>query len=103
MKTNQRVTAAGDDIGTHTNKLHQAVFGDWMGNFRVLWVIDSHGRDRDGKTRLENFLETAQEVTAGKISDVFLFTTYDAFKNANPLTHGWVNAKGETRRIIEIK
>jgi hypothetical protein len=35
--------------------------------------------------------------------DLFLFTTYDAFKNSNPLTPEWVNAKGEERTIISTQ
>lgn len=86
---------------THRDKLHSKVFGEGVQNFRVLWVIDSNKRDASGKTRLQNFMETAREVTGGAIADLFLFTTYDAFKNANPLTHEWVNTKGQMRRIIE--
>lgn len=85
---------------THRDKLHNTVFGQGMQNFRVLWVIDSNQRDASGKTRLENFLDTANEVTGGTIADLFLFTTYDAFKNENPMTHTWVNTRGEGRRII---
>ena len=86
---------------SHAQKMPQAVFGDWMRNFRVLWVIDSHAKARDGRTRIENFIETTQSVTDCRIPDLFLFTTYDAFKaSGNPLTHTWVNAKGEERRIL---
>jgi len=86
---------------THTQKVHQGVFGDWMRNFRVLWVIDSSAKARDGRTRLENFLETTQSVTHCRIADLFLFTTLDALKaHGNPLTHEWVNANGEGRRIL---
>lgn len=86
---------------THVNKIHHGVFGDWMSNFRVLWVLDSYGRQGGGNTRLENFLELTNKITKAHMPDLFLFTTYEAFKNSNPLTHEWVNAKGEKRRIIE--
>jgi hypothetical protein len=86
---------------THAQKVHQGVFGDWMRNFRVLWVIDSHAKARDGRTRLENFLETTQSVTNCRIADLFLFTTLDALQaHGDPLTHTWVNASGEGRRIV---
>ncbi len=87
---------------THLQKVHHGVFGDWMRNFRVLWVIDSQGKARDGKTRLDNFLEVATEVTSGAIPDLFLFTTTEALKagGGNALTHTWVNAKGEGRQIL---
>lgn len=87
---------------THLQKVHHGVFGDWMRNFRVLWVIDSQGKARDGKTRLDNFLEVATEVTGGAIPDLFLFTTTEALKagGGSALTHTWVNAKGEGRQIL---
>jgi hypothetical protein len=85
---------------THVHKLHHKVFGASLRNFRVLWIVDSEGKDRNGRTRLDNFLYTANKVTDGRIPDLFLFTTYEAFKQDNPLTHEWVNAKGEGRRII---
>ena len=87
---------------THTQKLHQGVFGDWMRNFRVLWVINSsNGKARDGRTRLENFLETTRSVTNCRIADLFLFTTHDALRaHGDPLTHTWVNANGEGRQIL---
>lgn len=88
-------------FATHTSKLHRAVFGETMTNFRVLWVVDSSARDRKGRTRIENIIATANEVTGGTIADLFLFTTYSAFKSGNPFTHPWVNAKGERRQLVE--
>ena len=86
---------------THLRKAHQAAFGDWMRNFRVLFVVDSAGRGRGGQTRLENLLETARAATDNHLPDLFLFTTYDAFKaSENPLTHSWVNAQGEPRLLL---
>lgn len=86
---------------THLLKAHQATFGDWMRNFRVLFVVDSRGRGRGGKTRLENLLETARAATENRLPDLFLFTTYDALQaSENPLTHSWVNAHGEPRLLL---
>ncbi len=86
---------------THAHKVHRGVFGDWMRNFRVLWVIDSNAPARDGRTRLQNFLDTTQTITDGCHPDLFLFTTYDALKAASsPLAHTWVNANGKPSQII---
>jgi hypothetical protein len=86
---------------THLQKVHQGVFGDWMRNFRVLFVVDSTGKASDGKTRLENFIETAGQVTEGRIADLFLFTTFDQFKRSeSPLNHLWVNAAGKETRLL---
>ncbi len=86
---------------THGEKVHQNVFGDWMRNFRVLFVVDSTGRASDGKTRLENFIATAGQVTEGRMADLFLFTTFDRLKaSESPLTHPWVNVAGEERRLL---
>jgi hypothetical protein len=86
---------------THLKKVHQGVFGEWLSNFRVLWVIDSNAKARDGKTRLQHFLETAQVATDGHLPDMFLFTTSEALNaSQNPLTHEWVNMRGEVRRIL---
>lgn len=85
---------------THVHKLHSTVFGESMSNFRVLWVIDSNNRDRNGKTRLQNFLDTAQEITEGRIPELFLFTTYDRFRATQPLDIEWVNTRNEVRKLI---
>ncbi len=86
---------------THVDKVHQGVFGDWMRNFRVLFVVDSTGRASDGKTRLENFIETAGQVTEGRIADLFLFTTFDQLKaSESPLTHVWRNGAGKETRLL---
>ncbi len=86
---------------THAQKVLPGVFGEWLRNFRVLWVIDSQAKAAGGKTRLENFLDTTRSVTDGRIADLFLYTTHEALKaHGNPLTHTWVNANGEERKII---
>ncbi len=86
---------------THLDKVHQEVFGAWMRNFRVLFVVDSAGRASDGKTRLQNFIETAREVTEGRIADLFLFSTFDHLKaSESPLTHTWVNVAGKETRLL---
>ena len=86
---------------THAYKLHLGTFGEWMKNFRVLWVVNSHGRQSGGKTRLENFMETTRTVTNCRIADLFLFTTFDALKaHGDPFTHTWVNANGDPRQIL---
>jgi hypothetical protein len=72
-----------------------------MRNFRVLFVVDSTGRASDGKTRLENFIATAGQVTDGKLVDLFLFTTFDRLKaSESPLTHPWVNVAGKETRLL---
>ena len=86
---------------THLQKVHQGVFGDWMRNFRVLFVVDSTGKASDGKTRLENFIETAGQVTEGRITELFLFTTFDRLKESeSPHTHTWVNVAGKETRLL---
>jgi hypothetical protein len=87
-------------LNTKRTNLYQQVFGAAMENFRVLWVVVPQGRDRDGKTRLENFLAAAHAVTEGRLPNLFLFTTYDAFKQDDPLEHEWVNIRGETVPLI---
>jgi hypothetical protein len=84
---------------THKNRLHKTVFGEHMRNFRVLWVIDSDGTDKDGNTRLDNMLVTTQEVTGGTLSDLFLFIDYRAFQSDDLFDLNWLNGKGELRQI----
>lgn len=90
---------------THAHKEHQRVFGEWMGNFRVLWIVDSHGKASSGKTRLQNFIDTAQAafnaIDGVQRRNLFLFTTYDNFRAAqNPLDVVWFNALGEKTALL---
>jgi hypothetical protein len=87
-------------FNTKREAVHQKVFGPAMDAFRVLWVIDSTGRDRNGRTRLENCRAAAHEVTDGHLPNLFLFTTYDAFKQDDPLAHEWVNVRGEAVPLL---
>lgn len=88
-------------FNTHAQGVHRTVFGEWFRNFRVLWVIDSTGTARDGRTRLQNFIDTTNEVTDGRLAELFLFTTdAELVAHGDPLTHTWLNAKGEARQIL---
>lgn len=89
----------------HTYKLesHRKVFGKWMHNFRILWVVDSDGVANNNNTRLQNFMELAQLITKGEAPGLFLFTTYSALKHSNPLIHEWFNIEGKPLSIIRPK
>ncbi len=87
-------------VWTLHHKLHTKYFG--VPNFRVLWVTKSTGEDKDGKTRLENMMAAAREITGGAkpLVEKFLFAEYPSLSEGDPLTMGWKDMHGKDRRII---
>jgi len=73
-------------------KVHVHHFG--IAQARVLTLTDS-------LARVENMLRAVDNVTAGKGSNFFLFTTMDKVRERSPLEVQWVSGRGAQVRLID--